>query len=250
MIDPLDLHAYIDGELPSEQATPIRLRIEESAEAAKEAEAIRSLKKLLADKKESPPCEAAWSKCVARLDEIDRTKQSAKVKWIESIVARFAPGFCLLLFVGILVAPRMIHRNPSDLTDKDFAKMVGGLSDPASPKAPGTNRERWEEWILRQSFASTPDHLTIRGAKSGWLDGVPVTQFIARDPYGDLEMFRIDEPLILKGTVEMEGHPDFMVGNLNGVNCLVRNDGPITILIVAQRPYEALAKIASQVTPR
>jgi hypothetical protein len=92
--------------------------------------------------------------------------------------------------------------------------------------------------------------LTVLGNITGVLDGVDVTKFQARDQHGDVDVYLIDEALILKGTVEMDGHPDLMVGNLNGMNCVVRIDGRVTTLVVAhgdQRTFENLASVIAKI---
>jgi hypothetical protein len=251
MIDPLDLHAFVDGELNSEQAETIRNSLAGSHDAAREVESIRHLKAILTSSTAPPAGQDAWQQCLRRLDEVDRVKERAKSKRIETIVARLAPGLCVVLLACILIVGRRTHHpDLGNLSGPDFAKMADGLSPMRPPRSPGMNFERWQKSRIQESFKSTPDHLTTRGVRAGEIDGVPVTEFSARDQYGDLKIYRISQPVGLEGATPMEGHPDLMVGNLGGSNCVMRREGGNTILIVADRTPDKLAEVAAQVRIR
>lgn len=240
-MDPTDLHAYVDGELTSEQSASVDQLVRDSRECSREVDAIRNLKSFVAAKAEPADAQKAWKACVKRLDEIDKTKRA------EFVVGRFAPFLCAGLFAFILIVGRVTH--PSDrgnLSGPDFAKMIGGLSPSRPPKSADT--DRWLRERIRESMTSTPDHLSPRRVRTGHIDGFPVTDFSARDQYGNLEIYVIGQPVVLQGTQPMDGHPDLMIGAFNGINCIVRLEGSKTILILADRSPDDLAQVAAEVT--
>jgi len=238
MIDPIDLHAFVDGELSPQQEAAVRSSLRGSPEVAREAEAIRSLKAALATKLEAPAAGQSWKKCVKRLDELDKTKQ------VEKFVGRFAPAACAALFVGILLVGRFAgHRYPGTVSGPDLARMFGSM-------APDRQPSRWLDTLIKQSFQSTPDHLTVRGVKSGSIEGLPVRCFSCRDANGNLSILVFPQPLVFEGMAPMADHPNIKVGTLDGVNCVAWTQGGRSIILAAERKYVDLATVAAEVTVR
>ena len=103
---------------------------------------------------------------------------------------------------------------------------------------------------IRQSFLSTPDHLTFRAVLSGQIAGIPATKTLARDPEGDLEIIVISQRVSFDEMLAMDGHPDIRVGTVKGANCIAYNQGQSSIMIVADRAYTDLAAVAAQLVVR
>ena len=80
MIDPKDLHAYVDGELDREQANSLQAKLENSAHDSHEVEAIEKLKRFLSANAVNPIVGQSWTKCVRRLDEIDKSRRTETLK--------------------------------------------------------------------------------------------------------------------------------------------------------------------------
>ncbi len=246
MIDPMDLHAFVDGELSSNEADAVKTSMATSPSVAREVEAIRNLKVGLRANVVMPDSADAWKACTRRLDELDKTKR------IESLVGRFAPAMCATLFVGILLVGRFSHHSDGrNYSGPDLARAFGTLStQKATPNGLSKDMARWEDWLIHQSKTSTPDHLTLRGVKTGFIDGIPVTQLSARDQNGDFKIYEVRQPIVLDGMQPLQGHADLQMGMLNGENCVVRQQGQSTLLIVGDRNFEDLATVAAQVTIR
>ena len=244
-MDRLDLHAFLDGELKGEKSESIRQALKTSDLDQREADAITGLKQMLATKVEQPAHDLAWKKCVGRLDEVDKTRR------VERVVSRFAPAFCGILFGVILATGLVRHRvEPGHVSTPSLARMAGSFAPMRPPKTLGFNEDRWLSGLISQSKLSTPDHLTVRGISNGQIDGIPVRCFSARDEKGDLTILVVREPLELEGMVPMAGHPNLLAGKLNNVNCVVEIGKDHTIFIVAQRTFDDLVAVSSQVTLR
>jgi anti-sigma factor RsiW len=141
----MDIHAFVDGELSPDEAASVRLGVEQSPLAAREAEAIPNLKTLLKQKVPQVETQTLWSACVKRLDEVDRVREAARARRIEWLVSRFAPGLCIVLFAGILIVGQFSrHSDRGNVSGPDFAKMVGGFKSMEPPKDRKTNFERWQ----------------------------------------------------------------------------------------------------------
>ncbi len=246
MMDRLDLHAYVDGELSRERSDQVKLSLSGSAEDLREAEAISSLKQMLATRTTQPESAAEWNKCVSRLNEIDKTRK------VERVVSKYAPAFCGAL-LGVILATGLLHKrsDPGHISSPDLAKMAGSLEPMRPPKKQlGFNEDRWLGGLINQSKLSTPDHLTVRGVSNGQIGGIPVRSFSARDEKGDVTILVVRQELDLEGMTPMTGHTNLLAGKLNGVNCVVQTGKDHTIFIVAQRTFEDLASVSSQVAIR
>jgi anti-sigma factor RsiW len=135
MIDRLDLHAYVDGELTSEQQATLSRDLASSPKELEEVRAIQALKKSLREKALAPQSELLWQRCVGRLDEIDKTRR------VERVVGKYAPALCAVMFVVIVVAGQFSH--PTDrgnVSSPDLARMVGSLAPMHPPKQLGRHK--------------------------------------------------------------------------------------------------------------
>ena len=146
MIDPKDIHAYVDAELSQDEATALGADLASPA-AAREIDAIRNLKRLLREKTEAPETKQAWTRCVKRLDDIDRTRR------IETVVGRYAPAFCACLFMAIVLVGRFSQHGPDvNFKDSEFARIVGELSPARPTKTESSDLQKYYHERIRQSF--------------------------------------------------------------------------------------------------
>jgi hypothetical protein len=98
MIEPRLLHAYLDGELSEGETREVEQRLAQCQASQNELDSIRSVKTLLAMKAEPQMCEATWTACRSRLDELDRIEKSGNL--ITRFSWAFALGVAVIVFVG------------------------------------------------------------------------------------------------------------------------------------------------------
>jgi len=247
MIEPTDLHAYVDGELSPEQMTAMRSSLDTSPVYAREVEAIQSLKSMLRSKTEAPASQEQWKSCVKRLNDIDKTRRT------ERVIGRFAPGLCFGLVVCILAAGQFTrHGHKGNVGSSDIAQMLSDLTLVRSPKASSLpfDKRAWEKELLRQSEISTPKDLTIREMRSGTFNGVPVKEYSARDQNGDVAIIQIGAPLAIDGMESLSSGSDLKIGSMQGTNCVVRVQKENTIIIKSDRSFKDLAEVAGHIALR
>jgi len=235
-MDPIEVHAYVDGELPAGQLAEVKASIDSSPETIREVEAIRGLKTMLRERIETPEIGSSWKSCVKRLDEIDKAQK------VERAVNRWAPAICSVLFLGIIGAglmTRYTHWKPS-ADSPSVARFLGFSANP-------TQSIDHQERMLKQSFSSTPVHMQVRGVSDYVIDGTPVRRFDVRDASGNLQILLVHEHIDFEGMRTLPDHLSVRVGIVGTTNCAARIDGNDTIVVIANRSYKDLAEVLNQV---
>lgn len=240
MIDPIELHALADGELAPEREAVLRRLVDSSPDAAAELKAILTVKAVLRTRISPVDGSAEWSRCVARLGEMDRTRRIERV-----VSGRLAWGLCGVFFALILGAGVM-HRgsNSANMNSADLAWMVGSFR-PAheASRTPSRTTEAVDELMKMAKISIDPKRMEVLQRGYGELDGRQVVRFTLRDANGDLALVVVPDVLQLDGL----GRRDhtFHIGHVGPMNCVGWTDGKNTLVLVADRPYEDLATVAS-----
>lgn len=243
MIDPLELHAYADGELDKQSEDRVRRQLQQCSASQAELDCIQNLK--LAMKANCPPmeCADAWKSCVGRLDELD------KVKRTESFVGKYAWALCGV-FLFFILAGGVISRMGTgrDMGGKDLARIAGSLGPVSRPTSrEAQDKKRWLDQIMGQaSQVISPDRIDVLGVATGSVDGHRVSQLALQDGRGPLTMLVVDAQLDLASIPESPD-PRYRASNLQGVNCLVWAQGDYTLILAGERAYEELVQTAANV---
>ncbi len=236
MIDPIDLHAYVDGELNPLERSDVQRQIELSPESGKEIEAIQRLKSLVQVRSEEVSTSKAWSDCVRRLDELDKARR------VERFVGRFAPALCGVFFIAIVLGGLVSrHHEAGGGSSRNLTAMIGRMHFDKTET--NTEKSEWLNNLIKVSKLSTPDHLEPRQVDECEIDGMIVRRVLMRDANGDLSVLMIPKKIEFEGFSSLPGHPGYRCGQSWGRNCIVRPDGDRTTVITAERPYEELANV-------
>jgi anti-sigma factor RsiW len=242
MIDPLELHAYADGELDRETEDRVRRQLQSDPSSSAEVASVQALKGALG-RLQPVECKAEWRACVARLDELD------KVKRTEGFVSRYAWALCGVIFLFILAGGITTRLAPStSMASSDLARAVASLGASSKPTSqqPAEVRQWLDRLVGRASDLISPDGLVVLGANSGEVDGYRVAQIELRDREGDMALVVLNANMSL-GDMPTTTDPQFRAGQLQGVNCLAWNDGGYTLVLAANRPYDKLAEAAKNI---
>jgi hypothetical protein len=241
MIDPLELHAYVDGELGKEEQARIRQQLDKDPESLREVERIRNLKQALRTHVAAPDCRSEWNRCSARIKELQKTRRT------ERFVTRNAWALCGVFFLAI-VAGGYLNRstaNGSTVQNADLARMVATLAPVGGPRSQAPHEvELWMDSMLgqaRQSIASS--RLDIRGAATGMVDGRRITRLACTDAKGDFSLVVVDG-ILDASNLPSHSDPRFKIAKIQGVNCVLWTDGRSTLCLVADRSYDDLVKLA------
>jgi len=237
MIEPIDLHGFVDGELSPSRFAEVQAALLESKEAAGEAEEIRQIKLLLQSRIEQPESADSWKACIRRLNEIDKARR------VESLVGRFAPVLCGVLILCIFFAGLAARRSGiSSRGNLNLAQIVGSMTTVNKP-----DQGQWLENLIKQSRLSTPDHLEIRSVREGVIGGLPSRLFSARDADGDLAILLIPQVVQFEGMTQATNQTNLLLGRLGTMNCVSRTEGDNTVVVIADRTYENLVAVLSEV---
>jgi len=248
MIDPIELHAMADGELTPEREAALQRLLADSPDVHAEFQAILTVKTILRDKVGPVECRSEWKACVSRLNAIDGTKKAEAL-----FSGRFAWGLAGLLFM-VIVSAGLLHRgsDPSNkVNSADFAMMFGTFH----PSHEGTKTKSAQELATDELFkfanvALDKNRMVLRGQYYGDLQGRSVRRFDLRDPSGDLMLVVVSGVLELNGMGELRRDHAFRLGHVGNYNCVAWTEGEKTLALFADRPFEDLATIASQLESR
>lgn len=237
MMERMDMHALADGQLEG--------AAKQAAEAARDADpalraefdSISILKQALQSKAEPITCAETWQKCRGRLEELEKRKR------VEGFVGRYAWGLCSVFFVAILGAAMFNRSNGDGLRTGDAARMLSSLA-PISRNG-GTASVEMRDWIRKTN--SSPE-IRLVGVAQGSYNGHPVAVYQLQDADGDLAALEIRGVNKVEGVEPMLENNRFSVGKLNNTNCVTWVEGSSTLFLVAERPYEELARVAEALT--
>jgi anti-sigma factor RsiW len=241
MIDPIELHAFADGELSAEREAVLRKQLAESPQAQAELQSILALKKALRDKCLATDCKQEWSMCIGRLNELDRSRRA------ERFVGRYAWALCGVFLLTILGGGLTSRNDRTDsVSMSDISRIATTLAPSRTPPVQDAARERWLDDLLGQARKSVdPNRVRILGYSDGQLDGRPVTSFSLEDGKGKFALLVMPGVFNLEGTRELRPDQDFKLGHLQGLNCVVWTDGRNTLAVVGKRNHEDLIQVAT-----
>ena len=241
MIDPIELHAYADGQLDQADRERIARQLESDFESKMELDSILSLKKLVSGNCHAVECRDEWKKCVGRLNELDKSKRA------ESFVGRYAWALCGIFFMAILIGGVVSRNSPSaGGQSTDIARVVASMSPTGGPvsKEPAKLR-KWLDSLVGQAAASvSPERLNIVSASTGELDGARAARIILQDRSGEMALLLVNSDLNL-GELTPTSTSAFRAGQLQGSNFIAWHNTGNTYVLVGNRSYDDLVKVAS-----
>jgi hypothetical protein len=238
MIDPLELHAYADGQLNQADEARVSQMLKQDAASRAEFESIVSLKKALQARCKPVECASEWKACLGRLDELDKSRRT------ESFVGRYAWGLCGAFFLFILAGGLFNRMRPAgEMQPADVARAAATLSPAAGPRSqePREVAQYLDNLVGEASRTIAPERLRIVDGATGEVNGHRVAKLGLRDGEGELALIVINGQLDLS---KLEDAPDprLKEGKFLGTNSVAWVDQTGNTLILAgDRSYEELA---------
>jgi hypothetical protein len=241
MIDPIELHAWADGEVVPGREEAVRRALLESREAQAELDSILALKHVLRDRVPNVECRTQWVACVARLDELDRRQRVEKLA-----SGRFAWGLSGVLFVAILLAG-VLHRgvDPSRVTSADLARIAGMFSHVHRSATSKENDQAVNELLKQANISLDQRRLDVLGREFSEVDGHVATRYLLRDATGYLNLIIVPNVFQIDETGELPRYHTFKPMVLNGARCVAWNTARGTLMLAGDRPFDDLAAVAS-----
>lgn len=179
MIDPLNLHSYLDGELSESERKQIEAKLETCQASREELAAIQSVKTVLKGRLEPQTCDATWAACQARLKEIERVERSGN--FVSKYSWAFAMGVAAVVIVGGTFSR---HAQQGSISTGALAGFVGKSNRMTPEKALS---EAISSDILSRVDANL-SRLQILSGREVVLEGQLATALLVRDANGPLQM--------------------------------------------------------------
>lgn len=240
MIDPLELHAYADGQLSNADRDRILRDLETDAVARAELDSIIALKAFVGRNAQPVECHDEWKACVGRLNELDKSRRT------ENFIGRYAWGLCGVFFLAIVMGGVMSRTGGSSSAQSaDLARVVASLSPVSSPapKEPAAMR-RWLDELVGQAAASiSPDRFDVVRSSTGEVDGHRAASIVIRDATGDMSLLMVNGMLSLDN-LPLSPDGQFRTCELQGAHCIAWHDRGNTLVLSGSRSYDDLVKVA------
>ncbi|MBS1716279.1 MAG: hypothetical protein JSS72_00935 [Armatimonadetes bacterium] len=241
MIDPLEIQALADGELSKERAAELRAEIAKCQRSTAEFLYIQSLTVTVREKCPQSMDRELWTRCVHRLDEIDKTRR------VTGMVDRYAwtlsTAFVMLIAVG--AGYSRMHSNglrPADVSRASAGFSSLGRSNEQSPAVV-------QRWLADVGHVPTglSSSLPILGSAEGTLDGKRVLRVILRDSDRNLALYIFPGGQAFEGLADADGYRSGQIGDLN---CVQWDAQGASLLLVGDREVSRLGNVAQNVSLR
>lgn len=239
MIDPLKIHAMVDGEVTAEESAELNALISKCEKSTAELQAIKNVKSLLA-RTEPVNCEDTWNACVKRLNAIDKAHR------IEYVVGRYAWGMCGVIVAAIAIGGYLNRGTVNGLRTGDVPRMVSGLVPFSSFNGDSPQAARqWLDANVESLPMSGQQLQLVRGIVGRAPDGHRVARLTLRDGGGDMAL------IVIFGVNQFDGlnsDGQFRLGMIEDAHCVSwRKDGN-AMLLVGDRSAEELQAVASHIS--
>jgi|GEM_PF-1247037 len=240
----LDLHALADGELDTEQAAALKLRIAADPKLRREHEAILNLKDFVREKSLKFESEESWKACVGRLNEIDRSSK------VTGFVNRYAWVFCGTLF-AVIVGARFLVKDVRG--DSVRAADIGHIFPASAPQAPvdAGQIQYYKDMLKIGHIAANQVRLVAPPTQSVVGDGIPITRFNLSDEQGPMQLYVVQAQVNFEDVHPLTANPDVSEGVIAGagrsINCLIWNTNGRTLVLAADRQESDLEQARSEI---
>ncbi|MEJ5170780.1 MAG: hypothetical protein WHU10_07320 [Fimbriimonadales bacterium] len=241
MIDRLDIHAWVDGELDPEQQKLVSQAVEADRELTAEFHAIALTKATVKSKCEQVQSPEAWAKCRDRLREFDSDLR------VQRFVGRYAWGICGV-FLAILLVGAWINRTLGNglIRPGEVASMASTLVPVAQPRT--TEPTKMHQWAVG-TIGDAPMNLNpgvcrVRSIATGFAGGRRIIRVDLRDARGDVSVLAVSGASTIEGLRPLPSGGEFLCGSMNGLPCLAWTDNGYALFVVGNRDFESLRGIA------
>lgn len=242
-MDPLDLHAFADGELDQDGAVRVRSALSSDPQAQAQYDAILNLKDVVSSHAVKYDSQECWRACVGRLNEIDKSRR------VESFVGRYAWSLCAVLFALILSGRYMMQGmrgNTAQIADIGrILPLHGSSSSPAT-----SAQTHLYQNVLNQARAVVGG--PVAQSEGEFLD-IPVRMLMFRGVPGNVKLIVMPESYNFEDAAEMPTDPGVFSSVLTtptGVqdNCVIWHKGDSTFVIAGERSVQDLDAIRERIT--
>jgi hypothetical protein len=247
MMDPLDLHAFADGELDKDLAAQVKSALSSDPAAKAEFDAVLNLKDILRTRSVKYTSDECWKACVVRMNEIDKTHR------VESFVRRYAWSMCTILFVLILGGRYMVKDMHGDTAQTaDLGRIFSSVKGTSNVPAASPAQQQIYDNVLRRARVAI-------GAPVNQADGqvqdIPVHRIILRAGDGNVMLFVAPAVVNFEGSAEIPTEPGVssaVITSPRGVyeNCVIWHSDDSTFVLAGEQSVGDLDTLRERITVR
>lgn len=240
MIDPLQLHSYLDGELSETERKQIEAKLETCQASREELAAIQSVKTVLKGRLEPQTCDATWAACQARLKEIERVEKSGN--FVSKYSWAFAMGVAMIVIVGGTISRQS---QQSSISTGALAGFVGKSNRMTPEKALS---EAISANVLSRVDANLAQ-LHVLNGREVVIEGQLATALLVRDANGPLQMLVFPTEAKFENLTKVEGTRYFTGETSSKQNAIAFDVNGQSVVMFGQRSGEDLMRSADKNFP-
>lgn len=236
MIEPIKLHAYVDGELNDAERREVESRLAECPASQAEVASIRSLKSAMSQV--SPEeCEAVWSACKTRLDAIDRVAKSG------NFITKYSWAFVSAVALFVIVGGGYARHTQAGSVDSSALAGIFSNSSRMTPEKAVRNAELDE---ILQRAKQQLSKLTIVHDTNLIIDGQLARRVDLQDASGPMSLVVLPQVTSFEG-MNPDSDGSYYFGQIDSeakaVGWKAKNT---SFVLVGQRDYQELKSIAQK----
>jgi hypothetical protein len=240
MIDPIQLHSYLDGELSETEVKEIEAKLANCQASREELAAIQSVKTVLKGRLESQTCDKTWAACQARLKEIERVEKSGN--FVSKYSWAFALGVAMIVVVGGTFSR---YTQQSSISTGALAGFVGKSNRMTPEKALS---EAISTDVLSRVDANL-SRLQVLSGREVVLEGQPATALLVKDANGPLQMLVFPVKANFENLTKVEGTRYSGGETSSNQNAIAFEMNGQSVVLFGQRSQEALMRSADKNFP-
>lgn len=174
MIEPIKLHAYVDGELSEGERQDIESRLAECQKSQAEVAAIQGMKAMLASPS-NVECEEVWASCKSRLDAIDRVARSG------NFITKYSWAFVSAVALVVVIGGGYARHAQAGSVDNSALAGIFSSSSKMTPEKQSRNAEL--DRLLKDADQNLAK-LRVVAETSGLIEGQPYRRLDLEDGGG------------------------------------------------------------------
>ncbi len=240
MIDPLQLHSYLDGELSETEVKEIEAKLANCQASREELAAIHSVKTVLKGRLEAQNCDKTWAACQARLNEIERVEKSGN--FVSKYSWAFAMGVAMIVIVGGTLSR---YSQQGSISTGALAGFVGKSNRMTPDKALS---DAISTEILNRVDANL-SRLQVLNGREVVIEGQIATSLLVKDANGPLQMLVFPTVAKFENLTEVAGTRYSAGETSSKQNAISFQVNGRSVVLFGQRTSESLMRSADKNFP-
>ncbi len=238
-LQPEDLHALADNELPPSDRDRVLTALRSDRVAQREYEGILAMKRALQSRRDAHTSDELWQTCRARLQAIESTQRTERFVWRNA----WALSACVFL---VLVSAAWFQRSgPRPVRAQEVAMLASGMFPSGSSHVADPNRfGQWFEKEVGAPKIPSGPLVPIAGV-AGTFHGARVARIVLQDQRGTVSFVVVHNPSVAYRS-DCSQTRYFCVNQMRNMNAVAWLEPGFEMMLVGDRSQADLLSIAEQ----